>query len=147
MSKIRLPMKAGVAALAALAAFAALTLFFGMTLAGSVTSDNAVAGPAQAATAMAPGPLSTTLVADPANDMTFATVDLHAGYIMDPYLLPVVGKGETAASRVQKDCNGYFSTSPNVVVNWSGKGEMLGFYVYSDSDAVLAVQQPDGSFV
>jgi hypothetical protein len=34
-----------------------------------------------------------------------------------------------------------------VVVNWSGSAPRLNLFVYSDGDAVLAVQKPDGSFV
>ena len=91
--------------------------------------------------------VSATLSGDPARDLTTATVTLQAGFIMDPYLLPVIGKSERAASEVQKGCNGFISATPNVVVNWAGSTDQLGFFVYSDADAVLAVQQPDGSFL
>jgi len=104
--------------------------------------------PAEAAGRRAPTiTVSTTISADPANDLTSATIDLHVGYIMDPYLLPVVGKSEKAAAELVKGCNGYVSTSPSVLVNWSGKTDQLSFFVYSDDDAVLAVQQPDGSLI
>ncbi len=66
---------------------------------------------------------------------------------MDPYLLPVIGKSEQAASEVSKGCNGFISATPSVVLNWSGTTDQLSFFIYSDADAVLAVQQPDGSFV
>ena len=88
-----------------------------------------------------------TASADPATDTTFASVDLRAGFILDPYLLPVVGGGDAAASDVQKGCNGFVSTTPDVVVNWSGEAAQLSFFVYSDADPVLVIQQPDGSFV
>ncbi len=88
-----------------------------------------------------------TASADPATDTTFASVDLRAGFILDPYLLPVVGGGDRAASDVLKGCNGFVSIAPDVVVNWSGEAAQLSFFVYSDADPVLVIQQPDGSFV
>ncbi|MGE5603577.1 MAG: hypothetical protein ACM30E_11030, partial [Nitrososphaerales archaeon] len=91
--------------------------------------------------------VTNTLSANPADDLTSATVNLHAGYIMDPYLLPVVGKAERAASDVVKGCNGFVSAQPNVVLNWTGKTDQLNVFVYSDGDAVLAIQMPDGSFI
>ena len=59
----------------------------------------------------------------------------------------MVGKSEQAAAELVKGCNGYVSASPSVIVNWSGKTEQVNLFVYSDDDAVLAVQQPDGSFI
>ncbi len=84
---------------------------------------------------------------DPARDMTTAAVNLQAGYIMDPYLLPVIGKSEKAATDFQKGCNGFTSAAPNVVVNWAGATDQLSFFIYGDADAVLVIQQPDGSFL
>jgi hypothetical protein len=148
MSKKHLPAAASVALFAALA-FAVVVVLSGPLTVGAATSPQApTVTPAGAAGQQAPTiTVSTTISADPANDLTSATIDLHAGYIMDPYLLPVVGKSEKAAAELVKGCNGYVSTSPSVLVNWSGKTDQLSFYVYSDDDAVLAVQQPDGSLI
>lgn len=84
---------------------------------------------------------------DPAADTTRATVDLRGGFILDPYVLPVIGAGDVAASDVLEGCNGFVNAEPNVVVNWTGEAERLAFFGYSDSDPVLMVQLPDGSFV
>jgi hypothetical protein len=84
---------------------------------------------------------------DPAADTTRATVDMRAGFILDPYLLPVIGAGDVAASEALEGCNGFVGANPNVVVNWTGDAERLAFFGYSDSDPVLVVQLPDGSFV
>jgi hypothetical protein len=102
-------------------------------------NSSAILAPARAAT--------DTVSADPENDLTTATIDLHAGYILDPYVLPVVGKADIAASRLVTGCNGYLSADPSVVVNWSGKTDQLNFFVYSDDDTVLAIQEPDGATV
>ena len=66
---------------------------------------------------------------------------------MDPYLLPVIGKSEKAAADLQEGCNGYVSAAPNVVVNWAGAADQLSFFIYSDADAALVIQGPDGSFL
>jgi hypothetical protein len=155
MSKKLIPL---IACLALCAALALVLTAAGGALAGD-TPTGVAASLVQAATATptpapavvaqpAPGQAVTnTLSADPADDLTSATVDLHAGYIMDPYLLPVVGKTEQAASEVAAGCNGFIAAAPGVVVNWSGKTDQLSFFVYSDGDPVLAVQKPDGSFI
>ena len=106
------------------------------------------------AAVLAPGHAPSTAAAapalqagDPTGDTTRATIDLSAGFIMDPYLLPVIGAGDTAAADLVDGCNGFVDSDPDVVVNWSGETAQLSFFVYSDSDPVLAVQLPDGSFL
>ena len=108
MSKKHVPAVAGVAIFAALA-IALVVAVGGPLTAGAAYLDaggdrHARRDRGQQTPAT---PITTTLSADPANDLTSATVDLHAGYIMDPYLLPVVGKGEIAASELVTGCNGY----------------------------------------
>ena len=154
MSKKHVPAVAGVAIFAALAVALVVALGGPLTAGADTSLQAATAAPAATATPAAAtsqraptAPVTTTLSADPAHDLTSATIDLHAGYIMDPYLLPVVGKSEKVAAELVKGCNGYVSASPSVTVNWSGKTDQLNFFVYSDDDAVLAVQQPDGSFI
>jgi hypothetical protein len=117
-----------------------------LTAAGS-SMQAATATPTAAAESAPAQAVTETVSYDPGDDQTSATIDLHAGYIMDPYLLPVVGKTEKAASDVVTGCNGFIGTAPSVVVNWSGRTDRLNIFVYSDDDAVLAVQKPDGSFI
>lgn len=88
-----------------------------------------------------------TPLADPAADVTRAMIDLRAGFILDPFILPVIGAGDLAAGDVLEGCNGFVNAEPNVMVNWAGEAERLAFFGYSDSDPVLVVQLPDGSFV
>ncbi len=142
---------AGVILCAALVA--AIFLAFSGSLSASPLSLAQAATPTPAPTtasnpaSVAAAGTGETPSANPADDLTSATVDLHSGYIMDPYLLPVVGKTEKAASETVKGCNGFVSAQPNVVVNWTGNTDQLNLFVYSDGDAVLAVQMPDGSFI
>lgn len=44
---------------------------------------------------------------------------------LDPYLLPVIGAGDVAASEALEGCNGFVGANPNVVVNWTGDAERL----------------------
>jgi hypothetical protein len=153
MSKKHVSGLAGVAIFGALAIALVVALSGPLTAGAETAMQAATAAPAATVTPAATGQftptiaISTTVSADPANDLTSATIDLHAGYIMDPYLLPVVGKSEIAASQMVTSCNGFVGTSPSVIVNWSGKIDQVNLFVYSDDDAVLAVQQPDGSTV
>ncbi len=87
------------------------------------------------------------LSGDPAADKTLAAVNLQAGFILDPYLIPVVGHVDQAAASLQAGCNGFVGAEPNAVVNWSGSAERLNLFVYSDDDAVLVVQKPDGTIL
>lgn len=80
-------------------------------------------------------------------DNTVATVDLEAGFVLDPYLLRVMGSGDTAASEIQEGCAGFVNSEPDVVLNWSGDSEALHLFTYSDTDPVLVVETPDGDFL
>jgi hypothetical protein len=109
----------------------------------SATAAAAIPAPAGTPTAQ-PATLSAQ---DPSNDKTSATIDLQSNFIMDPYLLPVIGKGEQAASSLKQGCNGFVASQPGVTVNWTGSTDQLNFFVYSDDDPAMVIQQPDGSYV
>lgn len=84
---------------------------------------------------------------DPLDDNTVATINLDAGFLLDPYLLRVIGSGSTAASELMEGCAGFVSTQANVILNWSGESEALSLFTYSDSDPVLVVETPAGDFL
>ncbi len=109
---------------------------------GATATSSAPAGPAATPVAATASP-----VGDPNADNTLANVDLQAGFVMDPYLLPVVGKGERPAGELQQGCNGFIGKNPSAVINWSGQTDQLSFFVYSDGDPTLVLQGPDGSTV
>ena len=131
---------------AGLALGVGLVVLLAAAFSGALTAGAALP-PLAATVASAATPAPVTQSGDPARDTTTAAVNLQAGYIMDPYLLPVIGKSEKAAADLQKGCNGYVSATPNVVVNWAGATDQLSFFIYSDADATLVIQGPDGSFV
>jgi hypothetical protein len=84
---------------------------------------------------------------DPAAAPTFAYVNLHANFTLDPYLLRVESAGTLDASALSADCAGFVPGVPDVVVNWSGATDQLSFFVYSDTDPVLLVVTPSGDIV
>ncbi|MCO5190005.1 MAG: hypothetical protein M9918_17655 [Anaerolineae bacterium] len=77
----------------------------------------------------------------------FANVDLNAGFLLDPYLLRVLGGGLQPAADLDAACSGYVPASPNATLNWTGTSEALSVYVYSDADPVLVIETPDGEFL
>ncbi len=118
-----------------------LVVLAGMAL---ITQGNLLAGPTSAPLSQEAEPAQ---LAELPVDTTQATVNLSTGFILDPYLLRVVGSGDTDASTLNADCSGFVSTTPDVIVNWSGETEMLDFFTYTDSDPVLVIQTPSGDFV
>ena len=140
MRKKQAPLAAG------LALGVGLVVLLAVAFSGALTAGAALP-PLAATVAPAATPAPVTQSGDPARDTTTAAVNLQAGYIMDPYLLPVIGKSEKAAADLQGGCNGYVSATPNVVVNWAGATDQLSFFIYSDADAALVIQGPDGSFL
>jgi hypothetical protein len=86
-------------------------------------------------------------IIDPAATPTFAYVNLHADFSLDPYLLRVESSGTLDASGISGDCTGYVPGVPDVVVNWTGATDQLSFFVYSDTDPVLLVATPSGDIL
>ena len=83
----------------------------------------------------------------------YVTVDLQAGFALDPFLVSVNGGGEIAASTLDAACTGFVTENPVVVVRWNAEVEgstpltEAEIFFYSDGDPTLAVQLPDGTFV
>ena len=102
MRKKQAPLAAG------LALGVGLVVLLAAAFSGALTAGAALP-PLAATVAPAATPAPVTQSGDPARDTTTAAVNLQAGYIMDPYLLPVIGKSEKAAADLQKGCNGYVS--------------------------------------
>jgi len=85
--------------------------------------------------------------ADPANDLTRVSLSLSSGFIMDPYLLRVVSGGLQEASSLDEACQGFIKKQPDVVIDWSGEAAALHLFTYSNGDAMLVVETPDGEFL
>ncbi len=139
-----IPISVGLAAFALLALFA-FVLVDGQLLAKAGTApEKAPAAVDQQARSAVP---IRAQAADPFGDSTLATIDLGAGFILDPYFLRVIGGGDVPASEIDEACTGFVDEDPNVVLNWSGESETLTIFVYSDSDPVLVIETPEGEFL
>lgn len=77
----------------------------------------------------------------------YVTLDLQAGFALDPFFVSVNGGGEVDASTMDPKCTGFTSKSPVLTLNWQGAADFARFFFYSDHDPSLIVQLPDGSFV
>ncbi len=93
--------------------------------------------------------LKLNLAADVARKVgpALMTLDLAAGFPLDPTFMSVNGGGEVDASLLSPDCKGYINRNPVVTVNWTGAADMLRAFFYSDSDATLVVLTPDGKLI
>ena len=139
-----IPISVGLAAFSLLALFA-FVLVDGQLLAKAGSApEKAPAAGAQSVRSAVPVQVQ---AADPFGDSTLATVDLGAGFILDPYFLRVIGGGDVPASEIDEACSGFVDEDPNVVLNWSGETEALTIFVYSDSDPVLVIETPEGEIL
>lgn len=77
----------------------------------------------------------------------FLTMNLKAGFPLDPFVVSLNGGGEVAASTRDETCVGFIAEAPNFTVNWEGKVEAFNIFYYSDFDPTLVVQLPDGSYL
>lgn len=81
----------------------------------------------------------------------YVTVDLQAGFPLDPFLVSVNGGGDVVASTLDAACVGFVTENPVAVVRWQAPEEAapeeIEVFFYSDGDPTLAIQLPDGSFL
>ena len=93
--------------------------------------------------------LKLNLAADVARKVgpALVTIDLAAGFPLDPTFVSVNGGGEVDASLLGQDCKGFINRNPVATVNWTGDTDLLRAFFYSDSDSTLVVLTPDGKLV
>jgi hypothetical protein len=72
------------------------------------------------------------------------TLDLAAGFPLDPTFMSVNGGGEVDASLLGPECAGFVHRQPVVTVNWSGEADFVRAFVVSDHDPTLVVVTPEG---
>jgi serine protease Do len=95
---------------------------------------------------------STTLAqgetaADSQAPAAYVTINLAAGFPLDPFFVSVNGGGEVDASTLAADCVGYINTAPTVTVNWTGEADFLRAFFASVHDPVLVVETPRGDYL
>jgi hypothetical protein len=93
--------------------------------------------------------LKLNLAADVARKVRSAmvTIDLAAGFPLDPTFVSVNGGGEVDARLLSNKCSGYIHRQPVVTVNWSGEADMARVFFYSDGDPTLTVLTPKGELL
>jgi hypothetical protein len=77
----------------------------------------------------------------------YITLNLEAGFPLDPFLVSVNGGGPYDASGLGPGCVGYVNNDPTVTLDWEGETEFVETFFYSDHDPVLIVQTPSGEFL
>ena len=91
--------------------------------------------------------LNMQLAADVALDEKTAlvTIDLQAGFPLDPTFVSVNAGGDLNAAVIDADCAGYINTQPVVTVNWTGEAELVEVFFVSNDDPTLVIVGPDGA--
>jgi hypothetical protein len=72
------------------------------------------------------------------------TLDLSAGFPLDPTFMSVQGGGEVDASLLGSKCSGYINRQPVATVKWSGDADKVRAFFYSDGNPTLVVLSPKG---
>jgi heat shock protein HslJ len=93
--------------------------------------------------------LKLNLAADVARKVRSAmvSIDLAAGFPLDPTFVSVNGGGEVDARLLGNQCSGYIHRQPVVTVNWSGEADMARVFYVSDGDPTLVVLTPKGELL
>ena len=140
---------------AALGLIAALLLVAGM-LAGHapVTAQSATPTPvaeekADAAEIVATDAVTATVAHAVTDTVTsaYVSLDLAAGFPLDPFLVSVNGGGSVDASQFGEGCTGFVNDAPTVSLNWEGETDFVEAFFYSASDPVMVVQTPAGDYL
>lgn len=75
------------------------------------------------------------------------TLDLTAGFVLDPTFISVNGGGEVDASLLSPDCKGYINRQPVATVKYGGSAPQVRTFFYSDGDPTLVVLTPDNKLL
>jgi hypothetical protein len=82
-----------------------------------------------------------------AKPKAFVTLDLAAGFPLDPLIISLNGGGEVDASTYGATCVGFVAENPTVTLNWIGDTDFVEAFFYSDHDPVLVVETPTGDYL
>ena len=72
------------------------------------------------------------------------TLDLAAGFPLDPTFMSVNAGGAVPADLLGPGCTGFVNTEPVVTLNWTGATDFLKVFFVSNDDPTLVVLTPDG---
>ena len=77
----------------------------------------------------------------------FITMNLTAGYAMDPFFVSVEGGGTIDAGTLGEGCSGFVNEAPAVSVDWEGDADFVEAFYLSDHDPVMVIETPSGEFL
>jgi serine protease Do len=78
---------------------------------------------------------------------TFGAITLRGNFVLDPFVMSVIGGGLFPAADLSVDCVGYVPANPTLSLTLTGDPtENLRLFTYSDNDTVLVVRLPSGEF-
>ena len=79
---------------------------------------------------------------------SFGTITLNGNFILDPFIVTLVGGGVAQAADLNADCAGFVPPNPSLSLVLSGDSTTdLRIFTYSDEDPVLVVKLPSGEYV
>jgi hypothetical protein len=77
-------------------------------------------------------------------EVALFTIDLEAGFPLDPTFMSVNAGGAIPASLLGAECTGFVNNAPVVTVNWTGDADFLEAFFVSNDDPTMLVLTPDG---
>lgn len=77
----------------------------------------------------------------------YITINLAAGFPLDPFFVSANGGGAMDASTLAAGCTGFINTDPTVTVDWTGEADFIKAFFVSDHDPILVVQTPGGEYL
>lgn len=75
------------------------------------------------------------------------SIDLQAGFPLDPTFVSVNAGGQVDASLLNNECSGFINIQPVVTVDWSGSAPFVKAFFVSDDDPTMVVSTPDGQIL
>lgn len=87
-----------------------------------------------------------TSVVDWTLEPNAGSVELTAGFLPDPHVAQVIAGGDRDASGIHDACWGYVSEAPDYDVYYDAGTFDLTFTLTSESDTVLVIRAPDGTY-
>lgn len=94
------------------------------------------------AAAFSPGAI---VAQDVSADASYGSIDLAGFFSPDPYIETILAGGSVNARDVA-GCSGYISDAPDLELDFSNPAAQLGFFVTSDIDTTLVVNDPSGDW-
>lgn len=77
---------------------------------------------------------------------SFLTLDMNAGFALDPFVVSLNGGGEVDAKTLDPACAGYINDKPVMTTHWAGAVDTLKVFYFSNADSTLVVKRPDGTY-